>query len=453
MPFPTYRRAARRAPLKAYVRPRRTYAPKRRSLPSYRGKGAYTAPKSAAWGQAAGSALGSIAGFIPQTKAFAAPIAALASKLGGFLGNKLGTYMGWGDYSVNMNSLLVPEGNSPAQMHSDGKSIRICHREYIGDIISSSNVKEFSLQNFQVNPASSIAFPWLWNIAVNFQKYKLHGAIVEFKSSSGDALTTADTSLGTVLIASNYNCADDNFQNRTQMENTQYTSSAKPSVSFVHIIECDPHLQTQTSLYTAVDGIPHPGTSINEVNWVNVQVASLGMQGTNVNLGSLYITYDVELIQPINQSDSTVFRGDWFALSGASGDWISNVFPNNEANPENTLGGAIVSGDTYVFPFNIQSGLFRMTYYCGPETPSGALGLPAFTGLNCTLVNTMPTPNAGGNPTSSIAGQGGADCMMATFTFKITGSGAKISATAPGTFAAGISRGGLLIDQIDLDYA
>lgn len=409
-------------------------------MPSYRGQGAYSAPKSAAWGERAGEALGGVLGFIPQTKAFAAPLGALASKLGGFLGNKLGTYMGWGDYAVSQNSLLVPEGNSPASMHSEGKSVRICHREYLGDVFSSDVAGQFELDNFQINPANAKAFPWLWNIAVNFQKYKLHGAIVEFKSSSGDALTTDNTGLGTVLIASNYNCADPNFINRQQMENTQYTSSAKPSVSFVHIIECDPSLQTQTNLYTAPAGVPNTGVGINETNWVNVQVATLGCQGQGVNLGSVYLTYDVELIQPINQIDGSVFRGDWYIFSAPdAATYATNNIPNPVANAENSLGGRITSGDTYRFPDYLQTGAFRVTYHVtsGAATTSPP-ELPAFVPTHCQIYNTTYTCI-------------GPEAMMVTWNVYLTEGIASFRLTGGQYVAPEQITGYLAIDQIDAD--
>lgn len=408
-------------------------------MPSYRGQGAYSAPKSAAWGERAGEALGGVLGFIPQTKAFAAPLGALASKLGGFLGNKLGTYMGWGDYAVSQNSLLVPEGNSPASMHSEGKSVRICHREYLGDVYSSNTIGAFALDNFQVNPANAKAFPWLWNIAVNFQKYKLHGAIVEFKSSSGDALTTDNTSLGTVLIASNYNCADPNFINRQQMENTQYTSSAKPSVSFVHIIECDPSLQTQTNLYTAPAGVPNTGVGINETNWVNVQVATLGCQGAGINLGSIYLTYDVELIQPINQIDGSVFRGDWYYFDGTSAVYATNNICNVNGDPANSLGGSVTSGDTYRFPPYLQTGSFRVTYHvtAGAAATSPPV-LPTFTPTNCAIYGTTYTCIS-------------EDSMMVTWTVGLT-EGIASFLLNDGQFVSPENISGYLaIDQIDAD--
>lgn len=352
---------------KTYTQAEKLAYYKKLARKQYGGRGAYTkprsAPRSAAVGSNIGKSIGAAASYIPGVGAIAAPVLSwLGDKVGGYLGNKLGTYMGWGDYKVNVNSLTIPEGNSPASMHNTGQTTRICHREYIGDILSSSSAGQFKLQSFPLQPGASEVFPWLSDLAVNFQKYRFLGAIVEFKSASGDAITGTNTALGEIIISTNYNNADPNFANRNQMENTQYCSSAKPSVSFVHIIECDPDLQAQEMLYVSPSVDPEVGLTPNEINWCNVQVASIGCQGTNVNLGSLYITYEIELVQPVELSIYRGPSGDWFEGTGGSG---SAPFGSTDPTPNayNTIGGTCTT-DTYTFPDNLSEGLFLCVYHC-----------------------------------------------------------------------------------------
>jgi len=335
---------------------------KAKAARQYAGRGAYKpAPKSRAVGQSMGEAVGSAFGFIPGVGKLAAPLASnLIGKLGGYLGNKLGSYMGWGAYNVKRNSLAVPEGNSPAAMHSQGMVTRICHREYFGDVISSSSAGAFKLDSYKLQPGAPDMFPWLSDIAPNFQKYRVLGAIVEFKSGSGDAITGTNTALGEVLISSNYNCADPNFASRNQMENTQYCSSAKPSVSFVHVIECDPDLQAQENLYTSTSVTPITGLSQNDINWVNVQVATIGCQGTSVNLGSLYITFDIELIQPIEMSAIRRPYTDIF-----SGTTYTDALPiaNLTRDADSSLGGTCNSSSQYSFPKWVNDGVWMLYGY------------------------------------------------------------------------------------------
>ncbi|QMW68666.1 capsid protein [Crucivirus-122] len=435
---------------KSYTQAEKLAYYKRKAAMNYTGRGAYRmrkpAPKSRAVGEAAGAALGGMVKYIPGGAPFAAPAAILASKLGGYLGNKIGSYMGFGEYTVKNNSLVIPEGNSPGQMHSDGKRTRICHREYITDIISSGTTGQFRLQSFQMQPGNNLIFPWLSSVALSFQKYKVHGAIVEFKSGSGDAINGTNTALGEVIISSNYNCADSNFVNRMQMENTQYCSSAKPSVSFVHIIECDPSLQAQETLYVSPSLVPQAGLGINDINFVNVQVATVGVQGTNVNLGSLYITYDIELIQPLQDYIDKYPKSDWFAPTLATVSAANPCGTSNVPDNRNSLGGTL-SGATYIFPPLLQEGLFKFQWY--------AIGTAAvFTAPGVTLTNCVIRATMGGDVVGALAfPQNGANatnvCLI--YVIEVTGQNASFVINSGGTIPTAVTGAALMVDQVDRD--
>jgi hypothetical protein len=415
-------------------------APKRRA---YAGRGAYKeAPLSRATGDAMGAQVGSAVGLIPGVGSILGPAASwLASRVGGYLGNKLGSYMGWGDYKVNRNSLIIPEGNSPAAMHSSGQTTRVCHREYIGDVISSSVAGAFNLNSYKLQPGDDTVFPWLADIANNFQKYKLLGAIIEFKSGSGDAITGSNTALGEVIISTNYNNADPNFISRNQMENTQYCSSAKPSVSFVHIIECDPELQSQESLYVSPSSVPEVGLTVNEINWANVQVATIGCQGTSVNLGSLYITYDIELIQPLEKSVSRVIATDWFA-----GTVASVAAPFGSTTPakcnKNSIGGRASTG-TYFFPDQMSEGLYFVEILWVGGSVTFAAPTPG--GTNVTFPSLMQSFT---NPYDAV---GLTTAAMMAFCVQVNARGAFFVLTG-GTIPTS-SAAYLKITPLDRDFA
>lgn len=424
---------------------------KKKAAQSYGGRGAYTrrpAPKTAAIGQSIGSSLGSLTQFIPGVGPAISPVASmLAGKLGSYLGNKLGSYAGWGSYSITKNSLLVPEGNSPAAMHSDGRVTRVCHREYICDIISSVTPGAFKLQSFQVNPSDPIVFPWLSELGACFQKYSLKGAVFEFKTGSADALNSTNTALGEVIMSSNYNCADANFTSRMQMENTQYCSSAKPSESFVHVIECDPQLQAQENLYVNSErGISIPaGMTVNELNWVNMQIATVGVQGASVNLGSLYITYDFEFIQPVELSTFRTNQGDWFV-----GSTYSNAQPFNAviANEDNSIGGTVTPGAAYYFPPTLQEGLFKYEIIA---QGSGAVAwsMPAFVYTNCAVNNAMNGASLISGPAAGVS----TTIVVIAGIVKVTGQGAYVNfAPSPWALPTTPIQIQFMIDRIDQSF-
>jgi hypothetical protein len=188
--------------------------------------------------------------------------------LGGSLGNEIGSRVGnfvsgisgMGDYNVHSNTLLglankgaVDGAMGPAKFLNSTNGVRIQHREYLRDVSSSSS---FTLTNFFINPGLSESFPWLSRIAANFEQYKFHGLIYEFRSTSADALNSTNTALGTVIMGTDYNPASPNFISKPQMEQSEWTTSAKPSCSFMHPIECAPG-QAQVKLwYCRSTGVP-----------------------------------------------------------------------------------------------------------------------------------------------------------------------------------------------------
>lgn len=104
--------------------------------------------------------------------------------------------LGMGDYTI---AGKMPETNS---LFTNGKfeftkrPFRIQNREYIMDIVSGSSANSFNYNTFDLNPGSSVTFPWLNRIAQNFESYRFHGLVFEFKSMSADALNSTNTALG-----------------------------------------------------------------------------------------------------------------------------------------------------------------------------------------------------------------------------------------------------------------
>lgn len=212
---------------------------------------------------------------------------------------------GMGDYNINYNSLMSngASGEVP-QFGGLGNglgSIRVRHREYIQDVFSSTS---FVNDSFPINPANSEAFPWLSGIAQQFQEYRFHGLVFFFKSMSAEALNSTNTALGTVIMSTDYNAASSPYQSKSAAENAQFTVSCKPSEDLVHGIECDPsQIVNQGHLYVAAsrNGTAPPGEDIKTYNMGNFQIMTQGSQAV-ANIGELWVTYDIELLKPIDNA-------------------------------------------------------------------------------------------------------------------------------------------------------
>lgn len=175
----------------------------------------------------------------------------------------------------------------------------IRHREYLGDLISSPTAGSFKIQGFPLNPGVAVSFPWLSQVAANFQEYSFEGLVFEFVSTSSDALNSTNTSLGQVIMCTDYNAADALFSDKASMESTEFASSSKPSVNQVHFVECSPRkTAVSTELYVRDSPVPS-GQDPRLYDWGTFEIATNGFQGTSVNCGEIWVRYQVALSKPI----------------------------------------------------------------------------------------------------------------------------------------------------------
>jgi hypothetical protein len=226
----------------------------------------------------------------------------IGSRVGAWLGDKaqsvLGRITGLGDYSVMKNTLV---NDPPSVRNNSARSVTLSHREYIGDVVTGA-AGAFNLEAYTIQPGDPSTFPWLSTIASQFQQYTLDGMIFQFKSMSADALNSTNTALGQVIMATNYNVSAPLFDSKYEMENTEFSSSVKPSCSAMHPIECARRESTLNELYVAPGGTVPEGKDPSFYNFGNFQIATNGFQAANVNIGELWVTYEITLLKPILNS-------------------------------------------------------------------------------------------------------------------------------------------------------
>ena len=228
-------------------------------------------------------------------------------------------WLGSGAYSLDN----VHAGQTISPMNpqfTDGKDyVVICHREYIGDVLSAgSPVGTFSINDYPIQPGSQKTFPWLSSVVGStFQSYMFEGCIFEFQSRSADALNSTNTALGTVVAAINYDSSDEPFTTRAEMENTSWSHSSAPSKSFVIPVECEKKQTALGGMLYIRHASPPAGTDIKTYDLGRLSIASVGCQGSAVNLGSLYVTYKIRLYKPVILKPLTQAYQFHMRLSGA----------------------------------------------------------------------------------------------------------------------------------------
>jgi hypothetical protein len=258
-------------------------APRRKTAPPSSRPKARAAPRAKRGGRSLGSEL------------VKGGLGVASSLVGGFARSLLS---GSGAYRMRHNT--VAAGAAPAMFSSTADGMRVVHREFIGDVFGST---AFTSTQFGINPGDVGTFPWLSGLASNFEEYKFHGLVFEYRPTSGASVASANTALGTVLLATQYNVLDAPFPGKQEMDAYEYSTSTVPFTGTLHGVECAPTLNPVATLYIrhgigAVTGDPRMydlGTTT---------VAAVGMQGA-YDVGELWVSYDVMFRKPRISPDAS----------------------------------------------------------------------------------------------------------------------------------------------------
>jgi hypothetical protein len=297
-------------------------------------------------------------------------------KLAGDAGAWLAKITGFGDYKVEGNTLMKEQ--IPVFTTSVDGTV-FTHRECIGDVYGSTvftNNGGRSGPNIPwsglINPGNSFLFPWLSTIAQSYESYEFEGLIFEYKSTSSDALNSTNTALGTVIMSTSYNVLAPNFLNKIQAEAYEFTSSAKPSCSFIHPIECKKSRNILDKYYVSgvenidvLDGDPR-------LNYMgNFQLMMVGMQASAL-IGELWVSYKVKLVRPqlptpLNDNLPYCHLNYLISTAGAATGTIA---------AGSTL-SVTPTGNLLYFPAN---GRYLINMYGAPVTSTTATTNWAFTG-------------------------------------------------------------------------
>lgn len=234
---------------------------------------------------------------------------AILPGVGGILGHAaeslFRTIVGQGDYTEVIPSSKLPANNTivgiqdPAvrqsvdQMHWSGLAVRVAHREFFTTVQMTNG---FSVSRYLIDPTQASVFPWLADITLKFQKYKLLGMVFEYVPTSANAVSGGVPAMGSVSMAVDYDQYMNAPNGLAQMLNYQGAVSGRPTDNLIAAVECDPGYTPTNPLY-----VRHPwvGSGPNQLDYIFGQllVATDGPVAYN-GAGQLWVTYDLLLIQP-----------------------------------------------------------------------------------------------------------------------------------------------------------
>jgi hypothetical protein len=264
----------------------------------------------------------------------------------------------------------------------------IRHKEFIGLVTSTT---DFQNRVYHINPGLDGAFPWLANIAENFQRYRMQGMVAVFESTLSTGFATF-ASFGSLAIAADLNPAADPAASQLELEQMQFCASAKPSESIIAPIECSPRQGAANGLCIRTGDVP-TGSSINDYDHCKLQVATTGQPSDGVVLGKLYIDYCVELMLPKSLGPGGRIQDAYHIGSAAS-----NAAPFGTTNTEqfDTI-GCTLTPTTLTLPVG-SAGVWEVS--CDYVGTAASLSAPTVTYTSGCAAG--PTLYSGGTVTKLI---------------------------------------------------
>lgn len=165
--------------------------------------------------------------------------------------------------------------------------------EYVQDIVSSATSGAFSAQSFPLQPGLSTLFAWLAEQAINYQEYRFKRVRFRFETDQTTALA------GKIMYAFSPDAADPVPVNKQEM--LEYGIKGKSAVwqEFSLPVPMQEALGARRYIRS---GTLASNLDIKTYDLGLLFVATSGVVGSSVNVGELYVEYEVELITPVVQS-------------------------------------------------------------------------------------------------------------------------------------------------------
>lgn len=356
-------------------------------------------------------------------------------RIGGRIGSSLGDlvpvdkvqkaalkYAGLGTYTAN--SLVRGVGDTRPSMDviggGDNQTLVVSHKEYLQDVYGPENSGFSSFQTL-INPGLATNFPWLAQIAANYEEYEFSQLIFEFHSTVDPASTdNPNGATGTIVMATNYNPDAPPFESKEVMMQYHGANSGRLTDDMVHGVECDPSKNAGAPIKFVRTMTPSGGQSLKGFDLGNFQWALVNLPTAyfNSQVGELWVHYTVKCSKPrlysgvyrslplqswsmpapgLNTPICPLVNGTGVGAGGASvvGNWLNSV---------NSLGvlldhvGSLDNFSVFNFTFpDFMTGSFSVELYIQAAAGAsnawltalpGALG-PTFGG-NVSLINDIP---------------------------------------------------------------
>lgn len=325
-------------------------------------------PEGAALGHMGGKALGKM----------------VQAKVNKAVKGRGGYTMGRGGYTEGVVTNSLINGDSlghTAKMHGvgdDSGSVILRKREFVMSVNSTGSAA-FSATSLQVNAGLSSLFPFMAQVASNYTEFEFGQLIFEYRPVISKTSVSTVGSLGTIVMAANYNAGDQKFGSFPEMVDYVGAVEATAADKIRFGIECSPSELNRAQLYIRTGAVP-TGQDIKTYDLAKFQIGLYGIPTAypaGTQLGLLFVEYTCRCSKPrIYESLGRDIATDiFFGTTGATGHVPLGTAPVKQDN--NSIGGTIskTNDTTYTFPDDY-TGTVCLTFTMGSVGGAVLLSAP-----------------------------------------------------------------------------
>jgi len=317
MPYPSRR-----------YKPRVAVTRKRRAAyGAYRGRGLYTGRGSFfdSVKKRAGQVAAAYQKYIPQGERDMLRAAAMGVRDAGIQAAK--SYVGMGSYNelVKGSRYVTPEAITMRSKGDETSSVCVTNKEYIGDLYGPDS-QSFVNTSYPINPGLTQVFPWLSQIAANYDEYEFEQLVFEYHPTISETSTATSGQSGTIILVTNYNPSQDPFSDKEAMMQYHGGQSDRVTAESIHGVECDPKKSSQGRRYTRTQPVIVGQDAKNfDLGLFQIGINNIPESYFNQQLGELWVHYKVHLHVPkLGSGRGNSINQDFFLT--ANGSTRENMF-------------------------------------------------------------------------------------------------------------------------------
>jgi len=166
----------------------------------------------------------------------------------------------------------------------------ITHTEQFDSLVTSSSAGVYQVTGYPMNPGLTAMFPWLSNIARNYESYKFLKFAVDYQPTCG----TSES--GIAIIGADYDALDTGPADVKTIMSYRSSKWGNTYKDFTHYAKAEDLSKNKT--YFVRTGDAPGGSDLRLYDTGNVFVASQGDSNTSKSVGYLAVTYTIRLMTP-----------------------------------------------------------------------------------------------------------------------------------------------------------